>query len=856
VFYGLRFLSLRYWNRHRGAFLLASLGVALGIAVFVAIQIANASVLGAFSASLDATTGKANLQIRGGPNGLPDALFARVKNSGDARIQAAAPFSARTLYSPTLQTSILVAGVDLFSEIDFRAFDLRAPATENRRQPLEFLLDPRAIALSSSLAQKGKLKVGSKLQLLQGPTRQTFTVAAILDDAASGRAFGGDFALLDIASAQEAFGEVGRINQIDLLVDENAIPALIPQLKQLAPPDAIVSRPAQRSAQVGAILGAFQLNLTALSSIATFVGAFLIYNALASAVVRRRAEAGILRAVGAGKSQIIGLFLIEAAFIGLFGSICGVLIGLLLAKWTLVAVATTVSQLYLAVKAREIFVPGWIWWAAPLAGTLISTLAAIPAAFEAASTQPRQTLNVSSLHLALERNAARLFCAAIALLGLAALLCLPQVSGKSPLLGFGAAGATLGAFALATPLVLVLGARWIRPVAEKFGGIEGALAADNLRRALNRSSLVVAALLVSLSLTIGMNVMVRSFRDTVADWVGGSISADLFIATSNGFDGERGPGIPREVIETAINSAGVQTFDTLRQAQLEIDGKNVVLLANELPSIESGQRKLRFISQTRSGYADFVQGNAVLLSERLSNLLKIGSGDTITLPTPGGAKTLPIGGVFYDYNPNAVLYLSRKTYQKWWRDPEIDGVALYLSGESRAARAAQIKRELDRKYGAKYALRLLPNAEIRTQVFETFDQTFAVTYALQLIALIVAAFGVFDTLVAMMTERTGEFASLRAMGASAAQIRKMAAWEFGLLALIAYILGCAAGFLLAFEMIFVINKQFFGWTIFPTLQPQILLQAALLALGAITLAGFFPARQAARRDLASALQRE
>lgn len=176
MFYGLRFLSLRYWLRHRGAFVLAALGVALGIAVFVAIQIANASVLGAFSASLDATTGKANLQIRGGPNGLPDALVARLKTGGDPRILAVAPFSARTLFSPTLQTSILVAGVDLFSEIDFRAFDLESEARgEETKPPLDFLLDGRAIALSSSLAKRGALKVGSELQLLQGPTRQTLS---------------------------------------------------------------------------------------------------------------------------------------------------------------------------------------------------------------------------------------------------------------------------------------------------------------------------------------------------------------------------------------------------------------------------------------------------------------------------------------------------------------------------------------------------------------------------------------------------------------------------------------------------------------------------------------------------------
>jgi putative ABC transport system permease protein len=245
-----------------------------------------------------------------------------------------------------------------------------------------------------------------------------------------------------------------------------------------------------------------------------------------------------------------------------------------------------------------------------------------------------------------------------------------------------------------------------------------------------------------------------------------------------------------------------------------------------------------------------------LLSERLANLLDKGVSDTLTLPTPSGPKTLPVGGVFYDYNPNAVFYLDRRTYQKWWRDDQIDGLALYLKGDDKTARAEAIKSEIDRRFGARYVLRLLPNAEIRREVFDTFDQTFAVTYALQLIALVVAAFGVFDTLVAMILERKTEFASLRAMGASAAQIRKVAWWEFSMLALFAWILGSAAGLLLASEMIFVINRQFFGWTIFPTWQPQVLLQAALLAFGAITLAGWFPARQAARRDLAGALQRE
>jgi putative ABC transport system permease protein len=640
-----------------GAVLLAALGVALGIAVFVAIQIAYASVLGAFSASLDAVTEKPICKFAAAQPDCPTHFSPASKARATHEFKLSRPSLRAPYFRPRLKPRYWwrasICFRSRFSRLrpDGGFWRGRGQESHSNASPLRFLLDPRAIALSQSLAERGGLKVGSKLELFVGPRRERFEVVAILDDQASGRAFGGDFALLDVAAAQEAFGEVGKLTQIDILAQEDQIDALIPQLKKLAPPDAIVSRPAQRSEQVSALLGAFQLNLTALSSIATFVGAFLIYNALASAVVRRRAEAGILRAVGASRQQITRLFLVEAAFIGLFGSLCGVLLGLVLAKWTLAAVATTVSQLYLAVKARELFVPTWIWWGAPLAGTLLSILAAIPAATEAASTQPRATLSISSLHLALERLAPRLALLGIALLIGAGVLCLPGVSGQSPLLGFGAAGATLGAFALLTPQLLLHGSRWVRPLAERFGGIEGALAADNLRRALNRSSLVIAALLVSLSLTIGMNVMVNSFRDTVAEWIDGTISADLFIATANGFDGERGPGLPPEVIDFASRSRGVVTLDTLRQARLEIDGRPAFLLANELPSFDTGQRKMRFISRTDTALNDFKNGEAILLSERLASLLRKSTGDELTLPTPNGPKTLPIAGVFYDYNP-------------------------------------------------------------------------------------------------------------------------------------------------------------------------------------------------------------
>jgi putative ABC transport system permease protein len=853
----LRFLSIRYWLRHRGAFFLAVLGVALGITVFVAVQVANYSVLASFAASLNAVSGKANLQIRGGANGLPEEVFVRLKQKNDPRIQAAAPLLARTLYSPTLKTTLLVLGVDLFSEIDFRAYDFRTDSgATTTGPPGRFLTDPRAIVISRQLAERHNLKPGSKLEIYSGVERKRFEVYAVLDGEAMGQAYGGDFAILDIAAAQEAFSELGRLARIDLIVDEAQLDAVARDLKAMLPADATVQRPAQRGEQVSAMLSAFQLNLTALSCIAVFVGAFLIYNAVASAVVRRRPEAGILRAVGASRSQLRQLFLTEAALIGFVGSVVGLLIGILLARFALQAVSTTVSALYIAVKARSIMVPTWLWWSAPSGGTVLAVLAAWPAAQEAATTSPRAAMQRVTLHQSTQRFAGLMAAVGAALLALAWLLCQPFLSGRTPLAGFAAAFCTLTGFALFTPLFTMWGSRLAQRVLAKLPGVEGTLAASYLQRALNRSSLVIAALMVSLSMMIGLGVMVGSFRETVGHWVSTTINADLFVAPATGFSGDPGAGLPGEVVKYVTTLPEVRMHDTVRNAETEVHGKPVVILANTIPAIKTGDRVIRFLETVEGDTAarqSFLENKAILVSERFQTLLGVHAGDTLTLDSPSGPVGFFVAGVFYDYNPNTIMYMPQPLYRKYWRDYQLDALAVYLKP---GASADEVKRKLDERFGAHYQLSVLLNRDLRKDVFDTFDQTFAVTYALQLIAIIVAIIGIFDTLISLLLERSRELATLRAMGASARQIRKMIFIEFGLIGLFAWLIAVASGLCLAWELIYVINRQFFGWTIQWTLSPAVLWQALALSLLASLGAGVLPARGATRRDVATALQTE
>lgn len=857
----LRFLSLRYWLRHRGGFALAALGVTLGIAVFVSIQVANHSVLAAFSATLEAVSGKANLQIIGGANGLPEEIYTKVKQRGDVRIRAAAPIISKTLVSPTLKdspdsigTQLLVLGMDVFSEADFgRAFDVGGPHPASN--PFAFLLDPRAIAITHSLAEKWKLKLGSSLELFVGARRERFAVRAILDDKQINSTFGGDFVLMDIAAAQEAFSMVGRLTQVDLIVDEAQLDSVRTDLQKLSPADAKVQRPAQRGRQISGMLAAFQLNLSALSCIAMFVGAFLIYNAIEIAVVRRRAEIGILRAVGAGRGQLTRLFLLEAAGIGFFGSVCGLLMGIFLARFTLLAVSRTVSELYLTVKANTIEVPGWLWWGAPLAGTLIAMVSAYFPAREAAGVEPRAAMSRVTLHHSTANFAGSMAFFGSALLALAFALCLPFFSTRSPFAGFVASFCTLAGFAALTPQITLWAGKALQHPFGALFGIEGTLAVQYLRRSIHRSSLVIAALMVSLAMSIGISVMIRSFRDTVADWVDVSINADLYVSTATGFSGDSGPGLPPEIVKYITSLPQVRVCDTIRGADTILGTQPVFIAANSLPALASGDRRIHFLATTNGDKAainDFLAERAVLISERFQNLLHYRAGQTLTLVSPHGPVSLPIAGVFTDYTPNeCVIYFPRPLYAKMWDDPNIDGLALHFQP---GINTKDIQKLIEKRVAGKYQITLSPNRKLRASVFTTFDQTFAVTYALQLIAVCVAAIGVFDTLIALLLERSREIATLRAMGCSGAQILKLTFLEFTLIALLSWVIGVAAGLCLAWQLITVINLQFFGWTIEWTPQPAVLGVALVLSFVAAWSAGFLPALAASRRNITEALQ--
>ncbi|MGH8048657.1 MAG: ABC transporter permease, partial [Chthoniobacterales bacterium] len=298
--------GLRALARHPVLLLLNVLGIALGIAVFLAIQIANRSAIESFRAGIELVAGRANLEVRGS---IEETVLPKITHLDGVR--AATPLVEGVVSLPGHAGEYLrIVGVDPLSGAELRTFELLG--ADRAQLNLEtWLRDPNAIAISREYSERVLPKVGSPIRVLAEGVERKLKPAFILAPAVTS----GDprIAAMDIGWAQELLGRQGRLTAIQLLVEPEKLDRVRAAIRKLVPADIEVAAPERRSAQVETMLGAFQLNLTALSLVSVLVGAFLIYNTISASVVRRRTEIGILRAVGASRAEVRLLFLGEAA---------------------------------------------------------------------------------------------------------------------------------------------------------------------------------------------------------------------------------------------------------------------------------------------------------------------------------------------------------------------------------------------------------------------------------------------------------------------------------------------------------------------------------------------------------------
>ena len=842
--------SRGYLRQHIWQVGLALLGVALGVAVVVAIDVANESARRAFVLATQSIVGRATHQIVGGPNGVSEEVYRRLRLTG--KVRALAPVVESDVAAPDYPGWIFhVLGVDAFAEAPFRPY-LSSAGVSPDNDFSAFLTQPATGLIAAATARQLGLAIGDRLRIRVGTRHQFITLVGLLAPNESGASAVENLLITDIATAQEILGLDGQLSRVDVRVPEGeAGQKLLATIRQLLPAGVEILSSRGRSQAIEQMIRAFQLNLTALSLLALIVGAFLIYNTMIFSVVQRRGLLGLLRIQGVTRRETFLLVLGEAALIGGVGTVGGLGLGILLSQGLVQLVTRTITDLYFVLTVRELALTPVVLGKGLALGLGASLLAALRPAWEATTTPPRVTLQRSSLETLARQTAPRTML--LGLLALAVGLGGLWISGTNLWLSFGSLFGVLLGCVLMTPLTTVGCIRLFQPALSAWGGTLGRLCGRSVVATLSRTGVAIAALMVAVSVTVGVGIMVQSFRQTVVRWLESSLHADVYIAPPSLIARRSDATLDPALMQRLTTAPDIARVNTYRGLQVESRLGLTQLVAIDLA--ERSYDAFTFIAgEPHALWPAFQNEAAVIISEPYAYRHELRLNETLQLRTDRGEHTFRVVGIFTDYGSDqGLVMMSRHTYDQWWQDAKISSLGVYAEPNSDVDRLVESLRRLA---GAEHEVLIRSNRTLRAASLEVFDRTFTITTVLHLLTTVVAFVGVLSALMALQLERAHELGVLRATGCTPGQVWGLMTSQTGLMGLIAGLLAVPVGVGLALILVLVINRRSFGWTLQIEIAPEILVQAIGMAVVAALLAGLYPALRMARTSPALALRNE
>ncbi len=579
--------SLRYLPRHPWQLAVALLGIALGVAVIVAVDLANSSAQRAFLQAVDAVYGEATHQIVGGPAGYAETEYVALRLDGGVRASAPVVEGFVSIAGRTFN----LLGVDPFAEAGFR--DYRIGSGGQGRAWLDLVSLPGAFVLDEQAAARLGVGVGDTVVVtVAGQQRPGFLAATLATE--GGRPGLGDVVISDIATAQEWLGWNGRLSRVDLRIDANVeaarVAALLPQGSQLL-------SAAGRSRQTLGMTRSFSTSLTAMSLLAVLVGVFLIYNSVSFTVIQRRPLLGVMRSLGVTREEIAGLIVAEGLLLGVVGVAAGIALGLFLSRELLGLVTQSINDHYYYVGAASVQLSPWSVAKGIVAGIGASLLAAAVPAWEAAQSPPRQALARASLEQRVSDKLGLVEFSAIAATAAGAVALL--VTARSLVVGFAGMFLIVVGLALLVPgIVAFLSRRLAGPVG-RIAGLSGRMAVQGIGRSLSRTGIAVTALAVAVAATIGVDVMVGSFRGSVDAWLQRSVNADMYVAPPRLAGGRAERAIDPLLLRRIVALPEVDHVGVSRSVDVVArDGVRRLLAVDMTPEYRSSAR----LTARRSGH--------------------------------------------------------------------------------------------------------------------------------------------------------------------------------------------------------------------------------------------------------------
>lgn len=844
------YTSWRYLVKHAIQSLLMVVGISLGVAVAVAIDLANVSASRALELSTESLAGKATHQITQLPSGLDQDTYLHLKMQY-ATLPMAPQINGVVRVSQFGDQPVSLLGIDPIAEAPFRDYLLLDNGLNSEGMSL-FLTQPGAAVLGKEMAVRYNLQPGTWLTVENEGMNHQVQVVGILDpvDELTRQSLDGVI-LVDIATAQETLDKLGKLDQIDLIITPDQ-PDRIAEVTAVLPAGAVLTEASARSAGLNQMTSAFQLNLTALSLLAMMVGMFLIYNTMTFSVIQRRQLFGTLRSLGVTRREIFSAVLVEALLVGLIGSIIGLGVGIFLGQTTIGMVSQTVNDLYYTTTVRDVGLPLVSLVKGMLLGIVASLLTAVPPAWEASTVPASEALS----RISLEKKT-RMFVQRSSLGGLVSFLVgwgILSIPSHNLYTGFGGLILVVIAFAFVTPLVMIGMMRLINPLTHLLAGLVGKLAPRNLINTLSRTSIAVAALMVALAVSIGINLMIDSFRYTVNTWLNASLLGDIYVTAPNFKSNQPTAAIDEAVIGYLKQLPQVTRLDILKIGYVSSAEGEVQVSATDNYSLPYERLYKNLWLPVDQVWSAMNEGG-VLITEPLAFRLGIDQpGQSIVLNTKAGSRSFPILGVYYDYaSTSGTVQMTLGQYRQYWDDGGVSAIGVRVSPGTDTTRLSQ---QIRSETPTSQLLSIRPNQELRNDVMVVFERTFAITRALQILATLVAFVGILNSLSLLQFEKQREIGIIRALGFTPRQLWRLVMLETGLMGLVSGLVAMPAGYTLAIILIEVINRRSFGWSLQLATSWQPFLQGLLVALSASLLAGLVPARKLSRMQTVEAIRYE
>jgi putative ABC transport system permease protein len=833
------------------------LGIALGVSVLLAISLANNTVIAKFKETVDQVSGKANLEIRPKTvSGLDEKLIAKLDWLPILGGKYTPLINQNVVFPGESDELVQFLGIDMLADPEFKTYGEKESAEEEGKRDSSTkskassggssldILEPRAVFVGSKLAFKHGLHTGQIVDLLINDSLQHFKLAGILSGKGLGGAYSGNLIVCDIGLAQEALNMPGKVSQIEVIVPPDDVVAVQEKLAAELPDSVSVMRPSQRGEQVEKITKSFEYNLLALAFVALMVGMFLIYNTMSITILRRRQEIGTLRALGVTAGQIFAMFSLEALFFGITGTLLGIGGGLLLANGALTAIAKTVQHFYFQDPIETVIFNPLILGASLFGGIGLTYLASLPPLLEAISVPPAEATRRGSQELRVFNQSGRFALLGLLLFVAAYLASLQQPIDHFPVFGYVAALCSILGSAFFLPLILKIFLPIAALLFARASISEGRLAALSLYGTLGRTSVAVASLMIGIAMMVSLAIMIGSFRRTVTTWVDQTLKADLWAESAAHSSGSSGARMSDFVVKEMEQTEEVAAVDAFVETPIQFRGDQTNLAAGDFAVIEKFGHMHFTDGESCAEVCRRVRGKSAIVSETFAIRKNIKKGDSLELETPHGPLQLKVEDIYYDYASDlGFIVIDRPVYRQFFDDNDISSTAIYLMPN---ADPATVRSRILKKVASKSLLSIRTTRELREEAMKVFDRTFSITYALHTIAIAVAMLAVMNALFALTIESKREFGILRYLGAREGQLTKLVLYEAGFLGIFGNLSGLFLGCILAVLLIYVINKQSFGWTIELSVPFDFLLESSTLVILTAVISGILPARIAAK----------